>query len=43
LRESWERGYEEVWLDRTVERYRENIQTQQVCKIADITPQDCEQ
>ncbi|MCP4369444.1 MAG: AAA family ATPase [Deltaproteobacteria bacterium] len=43
LRETWERAFEEVLLDGMVERYRENIQTQQVRKLSDITEQDCEQ
>ena len=41
LRESWERGIEEVLLEGIVERYRPNIQTQQVKVIADITEDDC--
>lgn len=41
LRESWERGLEEVLLGRVVERYRTGVQTQQIEKIADITPEDC--
>jgi len=41
LRETWERSFEEVLLDGTVERYRVNVQTQQVRKVADITEQDC--
>jgi energy-coupling factor transporter ATP-binding protein EcfA2 len=43
LREAWERAFEEVLLDGMVERYRENIQTQQVRKLSDITEQDCKQ
>lgn len=41
LREAWERALEEVLLGGVVERYRPNIQTQQVAQIADITPDDC--
>ena len=41
LREAWERALEEVLLGRVVERYRSNIQTQQVAQIADITGEDC--
>ena len=41
LREAWERALEEVLLDGVVERYRTNIQTTQVLKIADITEEDC--
>ena len=41
LREAWERALEEVLLCGLVERYRPNIQTQQVAQIADITPEDC--
>ena len=41
LREAWERGLEEVLLGGIVKRYRANIQTQQIGKIADITPEDC--
>ena len=41
LREAWERGLEEVLLGGIVERYRAGIQTQQIGKIADITPEDC--
>lgn len=41
LREAWERALEEVLLAGLVERYRPNIQTQQVAQIADITPEDC--
>ena len=41
LREAWERALEEVLLDGVVERYRTNIQTTQVLKIADITKEDC--
>ena len=43
LREAWERAFEEVLLNGVVERYRENIQTQQVKKLSDISEQDCEQ
>ena len=41
LREAWERGLEEVLLQGVVERYRSGVQTQQIEKIADITPEDC--
>ena len=41
LREAWERGLEEVLLGGVVERFRASIQTQQIGKIADITPEDC--
>lgn len=41
LREAWERALEEVLLGGVVERYRPNIQTQQIAQIADITPEDC--
>jgi energy-coupling factor transporter ATP-binding protein EcfA2 len=41
LREGWERALEEVLLGGVVERYRPNIQTQQVAQIADITAEDC--
>jgi energy-coupling factor transporter ATP-binding protein EcfA2 len=41
LREAWERALEEVLLGGIVERYRPGVQTQQIAKIADITPQDC--
>lgn len=40
LREAWERALEEVLLGGVVERYRPNIQTQQVAQIADITVED---
>lgn len=41
LREAWERALEEVLLCGVVERFRPNIQTQQVVKISDITQADC--
>ena len=41
LRESWERGLEEVLLGGIVERYRPGVQTQHVAVIADITGDDC--
>jgi hypothetical protein len=41
LRETWERAFEEVLLNRTVERYRREIQTKQVSSLADITEDDC--
>lgn len=43
LRESWERALEEVLLVSVVERFRPGVQTQQIAKIADITPEDCAQ
>lgn len=43
LREAWERALEEVLLGGVVERYRKNIQSQQIAKIADITLQDCKE
>ncbi len=41
LREAWERALEEVLLGGVVERYRLEIQTQQIKQIADITDDDC--
>ena len=41
LRESWERALEEVLLGGVLERFRNSVQTQQIAKIADITPEDC--
>ena len=41
LREAWERALEEILLNGTVERFRAGVQTQQIGKIADITPEDC--
>ena len=41
LREAWERGLEEVLLAGVVERYSAVVQTRQIEKIADITPNDC--
>ncbi len=41
LREAWERALEEVLLGGVVERYRPSVQTQQIARIADITPEDC--
>ena len=41
LREAWERGLEEVLLGGVVERYRGDVQTQQIEEIADITSRDC--
>lgn len=41
LRETWERGLEEVLLGGVVERYRPGVQTKQVTQIADITMEDC--
>ncbi len=40
LREAWERGFEEVLLAGTVERYRKNVQTQQAIQLADIQRDD---
>ncbi len=42
LRESWERGVEEILLDGVVERFRVDVQTRQIKVIADITPEDCQ-
>ena len=42
LRESWERGVEEILLDGVVERFRVGVQTQQIEVIADITRKDCQ-
>lgn len=42
LREAWERALEEVLLGGIVERYRPNVQTQQIRRIADITNEDCQ-
>ena len=42
LRETWERGLEEVLLCGVVERFRVGVQTQQIGKISDITPEDCQ-
>ena len=41
LRESWERGLEEVLLGGTVERYRNSVQTQRAGQLADICSADC--
>jgi hypothetical protein len=41
LREAWERSLQEVLLGGVVERYRPEVQTQQITQIADITPADC--
>ena len=40
LRETWERAFEEVLLNRTVERYRRSIQTMQISSLTDITDSD---
>ena len=40
LREAWERGFEEVLLGGSVERYRQSIQTQRANYLADIKDQD---
>lgn len=42
LRESWERGIEEVLLGGIVERFRPGVQTQHIGTIADITSDDCQ-
>ena len=42
LRESWERGLEEVLLNGVIERFRRSVETQRIAKIADITTQDCQ-
>ena len=41
LRAAWERGFEEVLLSGTVERYRNSVQTQQAQQLADICEADC--
>ncbi len=41
LRAAWERGLEEVLLGGVVERFRRSIQTQQIGRLADISPSDC--
>ena len=41
LREAWERALEEVLLGGVVERYRPNVQTQQVIQVSDISEDDC--
>jgi energy-coupling factor transporter ATP-binding protein EcfA2 len=41
LRETWERGLEEVLLGGVVERYRPSVQTQQAKHLSDITADDC--
>ena len=40
LRAAWERGFEEVLLAGTVERYRQTVQTQRADCLADITVDD---
>ena len=40
LRESWERGVEEVLLGGTVERYRHSIETNRAMKLSDIRTDD---
>ena len=42
LREAWERGFEEVLLGGTVERYRNSIQTQHASLLSDICTADCD-
>lgn len=41
LREAWERALEEVLLGGVVERYRPDVQTQQIAQIADTSAEDC--
>ena len=41
LRETWERCVEEVLVGGVVERYRQNIQTGQIRRLATVTDQDC--
>lgn len=41
LREAWERGLEEILLGGVVERYRQNVQTQQAKHLSDISDKDC--
>ena len=41
LRETWERGVEEVLLNGIIERFRNSIQTQRVSQLVDICPGDC--
>ena len=41
LREAWERAVEEILLNGVVERYRHNVQTQQIGNLADICDKDC--
>ena len=40
LREAWERGFEEVLLSGTLERYRRTVQTQHASELADICADD---
>jgi len=42
LRETWERAFEEVLLNGTVQRYRSSIQTGQIKSLSDIGVEDCE-
>ena len=42
LREAWERALEEVLFGGVVERFRRDVQTGRILKIADILPGDCE-
>lgn len=41
LRSAWERALEEVLLGGLIERFRVNVQTQQIENIADITLEEC--
>ena len=41
LREAWERGFEEVLLAGTVERYRNSVQTMHATQLSDICHEDC--
>lgn len=41
LRKAWERGLEEILLGGVVERFRQNIQTQQAKDLSDISDEDC--
>ena len=43
LREAWERGFEEVLLAGTVERYRNSVQTKHAIQLADICAEDCKE
>jgi len=42
LREAWERAIEEVLLAGIVERFRPDVQTKRIVKIADIADTDCQ-
>ena len=41
LRVAWEWAVEEILLNGIVERFRENVQTQQILSLHDITEEDC--